>query len=37
MGYPERKIKRALGFVLQEAALVLSVVRILAEPLPEGS
>jgi hypothetical protein len=36
MGYPERKIKKALNFVLQEAALVLSIIRIIADLVPEG-
>lgn len=37
MGYPERKVKKALTFVLQEAALVLSIVRILSDLIPEGT
>jgi hypothetical protein len=36
MTYPERKMKKALAFVLQEAALVLSIVRIIADIVPEG-
>lgn len=37
MRYPERKIKKALTFVLQEAALLFSIVRIFGDIIPEGN